>query len=268
LKITPDGRLHTIAGTHTPAFEGDAPFKATNSPLNSPTSLHLIGSNLYILDSGNSRVRALNGSGDLVPVLAPDPNLATNLSGLWVLLKNGNPDEIFYGAGTALRHWDSKDNLIATNADGFSRIGNVVINPSERTIVTDVLDHRVYRVRGGGEKIVVAGTGFPNGLKGGDADRVALPGVSGIWYLPIGGYFLGLDQGAQVWYVDSDDNAAPFIFGAPGAHAGDGAWFRAGGRRKPKISNVRSVTVAPSGDIILVEANGFVRKIEFLRHLP
>src|SRR6185369_2213438 len=124
-----------------------------------------------------------------------------------------------------------------------------------------------------GEKRVVAGTGFPGGHPSGDADEVALPGASGITYLPIPGFFIGLDEGARVVYVDNDQNAATFVFGAPigdpkypnGAHDGDGGWFRAGGSRKPKISNVRSITLAPSGDLILVEGNGFVRKIEFLR---
>jgi hypothetical protein len=80
---------------------------------------------------------------------------------------------------------------------------------------------------------------------------------------------IGLDepsvrQGARVWYADAEDNAVPFIFGRPGVHAGDGAWFQKG-RTTPKISTVKSLVLAPSGDIILVEGNGFVRKVEFLR---
>ena len=92
-------------------------------------------------------------------------------------------------------------------------------------------------------------------------------GARGVWYLPIGGYLVGLDEGARIWYVDDDDNAAPFIFGKPGVHDGDEKWFRQGGTR-PKVSNIISVTIAPSGDIILVEGNGFVRKIDFLFHRP
>jgi hypothetical protein len=111
---------------------------------------------------------------------------------------------------------------------------------------------------------VVAGTGLPGGNKiGGDADEVALPGAISIGYLPTGGFFVGLDEGARVWYVDGDDNAAPFIFGKPGVHQGDGVWFRKGGIR-PKIGNVKSVSVAPNGDIIMVEG-GYVRKVKFLR---
>jgi hypothetical protein len=75
-----------------------------------------------------------------------------------------------------------------------------------------------------------------------------------------------------VWYVDVDGDTAPLIFGRaptatkPGAHAGDGQWFRRGGR-SPKVSGIQSISVAPNGDLILLEG-GYVRKIEFLRARP
>jgi hypothetical protein len=124
-------------------------------------------------------------------------------------------------------------------------------------------------VRGNGSHLEVdaqGGTGFPTGPSVGKVKRVSFPGPSSICYLPIGGYLLATDAGARVWYVDDDDLTAPLIFGKPGAHDGDGDWFRAGGRR-PKISNTQSVNLTPTGDILLVEG-GFVRKIDFLRHKP
>jgi hypothetical protein len=72
--------------------------------------------------------------------------------------------------------------------------------------------------------------------------------------------------------VDIDGDTAPLIFGRaptvkkPGAHAGDGRWFRRGGH-SPKVSSIQSINVAPNGDIILLEG-GYVRKIEFLRAKP
>lgn len=276
LKVTPEGRIYTAAGTHQLGLPIDNPFPATNSPLNSPTTLHIVNNRLYILDSGNSRIRVLDSFGNLATVGGlPDPTLATNLAGLWVVLDafGSSEDEIFYGAGTTLKRYTLNEGF-TTIATNFLDIGSVVVNPIGRTIVTDVPRHRVYRTRGlpGGPNEVIAGTGFPRGNMVGKAETVALPGARSVWYLPIGGYFVGLDYpslktGARVWYVDSDDNAAPFIFGAPGVHAGDGAWFQKG-RTAPKISTVKSVSVAPSGDIILVEGNGFVRKIEFLRREP
>lgn len=271
-KITLDGRIHTLIGTNGPGYTGDAPDFGTNSPLNFPSAIHLAGDNLYVLDAGNNRVRVLNVANPLGIVLLVFYDFAgigPNSSGLWVgQNQDGVAEEAFYGNGTVLKHWSS--GIVETNGTGFGELRSVVVNPRGRTIVSDPSNHRVYRVRGNGNWVdeVQAGNGFAVGnMIGGDADRVALPGASGVAYLPIGGYFVALDQGAKVWYVDSDDKAAPFIFGKPGVRAGDGKWFRRGGRT-PKISNVRSISLAPDGDIILLESDGFVRKVDFLRSIP
>ena len=279
LRVRPDGRIQTVAGTHQPGFPlvGNLPYEGplpgTNSPLNSPTSLFLVNNSLYILDSGNSRIRLLDQFGSLVTI-AQDPFLATNLVGLWVQLDDfGDPEEIYYGSTFALKRYTPGENVFSVVATNFLQLGSVVLNPEGQIIVTDVARHRVYRARETGDPTapleVVAGTGFPRGRSFGDVMTVALPGARNIAFLPIGGYFIGLDepslrQGARVWYVDAEDNAVPFIFGRPGAHAGDGAWFQKG-MSVPKISTVKSLHLAPSGDIILVEGNGFVRKVEFLR---
>lgn len=273
-KITPDGRLHTFVGTRAPGYTGDAPQFGTNSPLTFPSAIHLAGDHLYILDAGNNRVRVVNVTDPFALVLLVFYDFAgigPNSAGLWVGEdQDGVPVEAFYGMETVLKHWDNA--IVETNGTGFSSLASVVRSPLDRTIVCDSGNHRVYRVRGNGNwtdpQNVIAGTGFAIGnTVGGDADKVALPGVSGIAYLPIGGYFVSLDQGAKVWYVDSDDNAAPFIFGKPGVRAGDGKWFRRGGRL-PKIGNVRSLSLAPNGDIILLQSDGYVRKVDFLRSVP
>ena len=290
-QITPDGRIHTLVGTHHPGYLGEAPVGSNGfgptSPLNFPGGLWLDGNRLFILDSGNSRVRFIDvdDTNKTVNPVFGDSLLTTNLtgvhvgmytngSGLWVSHDVlGEPTMAFYGVGNEVRRWRATGGTIVL-ATGFQEVGNVIVDPIGRTIVSDPGDNRVYRVRNSGAKEVVAGSGFPNGPfprnlhYGGAAATVALPGARSVWYLPIGGYFIGLDQGAQVWYVNSLNNAVPFIFGVPGLHTGDGTWFRQGGIRGPKVGNIISVTVAPSGDIILVEAGGFVRKIDFLRHRP
>jgi hypothetical protein len=279
LRVTPDGRIHTVAGTHQAGFPlvgnlpNEGPLPATNSPLHSPSSLYFVNNQLYILDSGNSRIRVMDRFGSLSTV-AQDPWLATNLMGLWVELDDfGDPDEIYYGSTTSLKRYTVGENVFSVVATNFLELGSVVLNPEGQIIVTDVARHRIYRARETGDPTapleVIAGTGFLRGPSFGEVTAVALPGARSIAFLPIGGFLIGLDepsvrQGARVWYADAEDNAVPFIFGRPGVHAGDGAWFQKG-RTTPKISTVKSLVLAPSGDIILVEGNGFVRKVEFLR---
>src|SRR5687768_6939116 len=48
LKVTPGGRIRTVAGTHQPGFLSEGPLPGTNQPLHSPTSLHVVNNVIYI----------------------------------------------------------------------------------------------------------------------------------------------------------------------------------------------------------------------------
>ncbi len=268
------GRIHTVLGTNGPGTTGfDLGFETspTNSPLNSPTALWKNGRFLYVLDAGNRRVRALDTVANTVRTVFRDESGITNGSGLWV---SADESEAYYTDGTLLKHWTADLGVEVIPAT-FINLAAVVQAPFGNTFVADRGDNRILQVSDDGRKTPVAGSGFEKGFaSGGRRTRVSLPGASSIAYLPagIGGYFVGLDKpdskyGARLWYVDSDNLAAPFVYGQPGIHQGDGAWFRAGGR-KPKIGTIQNVTVAPSGDIIMVEGNQYIRTIKFLRSRP
>ena len=266
LKISvTNGRIYTVLGTHVAGNSGVSASLGSLFQLQSPSSLWITTNRVYVLDAGNNRICQLNQDGSASEAFFGGAGVSPGGGGgLWVA-----PDgtEIIYAAGSEVKRRTAKDGVTVL-ASGFLEVGNIFVNDFGRIIVADPLDNRVYRVRSSGRKDVVAGDGFKRSFPaGGDADRVSLPGARSVWYLPIGGYFVALDEGAKVWYVDASDNAAPFIFGKPGTHAGDGRWFRAGGR-SPKVSNVQSVTVTPSGDIVMVEGAGFVRKVDFLRRTP
>jgi sugar lactone lactonase YvrE len=270
-KITPDGRIQTFVGTRRPGDTGFLPNQiATNYPLRAPSAIYLSGGYLWILDAGNNRIVAVSLDRGLATAFASDftpKGIAAESAGLWVKFDatSFDPPEAFYGNGSELKHLFN--NSVSIEATGFLQISDVTVDPDGRTIVTDRVDNRVYRVRSTGSKTAVAGTGFPRGPKAGEAARVALPGASSVAYLPVGGFLVSLDDGARILYVDVNGRATPFVFGKPGVNRGDEDWFRAGGTR-PKISNVRSVSVAPNGDIIILEREGIVRKIDFLRHRP
>ena len=61
LKVTPEGRLYTYAGTHIAGHNGDGPGYATNLHLNNPNGGWL-GTNdvFYVLDTDNAKVRRIS----------------------------------------------------------------------------------------------------------------------------------------------------------------------------------------------------------------
>jgi len=72
-QVTPDGVIHTIAGTGAAGFAGDAG-PALSAQLNSPAGILLDGAGeLYFADTGNNRVRRLVPAGaiDPPPVVIP-----------------------------------------------------------------------------------------------------------------------------------------------------------------------------------------------------
>jgi sugar lactone lactonase YvrE len=72
-RIDTDGSIATIAGTGTPGFFGDGG-PATGAQLNEPTGLALGGDILYIADTGNHRIRAVDLSSGTIETIAGSGN--------------------------------------------------------------------------------------------------------------------------------------------------------------------------------------------------
>ncbi|HUA58933.1 MAG TPA: hypothetical protein VML19_09280 [Verrucomicrobiae bacterium] len=73
--ITPDGVMHTIAGTGAAGFAGDGA-GALPAELNSPAGLVVDGSgNVYFADSGNNRVRRLTQTAASTQLIIPPVNV-------------------------------------------------------------------------------------------------------------------------------------------------------------------------------------------------
>jgi hypothetical protein len=238
-----------------------------------PSGLFYQNEKIYVLDAGNGRVlRYTNGlasptNGTVIHLFSETNAFGqtvaiTNGAGLWV-----SPDELdaYYTDGTVIKRWRA-DRGVETVGFNFTELTDIARNSRNDIIVVDHGRNAVLEFDNDGFAVPLAGTGFPTGPRIGKATSVALNGPTSIHFLPVGGYLVALDEGATVWQVDSGNNAARFVFGAPDVHDGDGEWFQQG-RTRPKISNVRDVTLAPSGDILMVEG-GYVRRINFLRHKP
>jgi len=259
-KVWTDGTIHTIAGTGVAGYNGEG--IATNAQLGDPNGLYTLpDGTTYIVEMSGDRVRRLATNG-LISTVVYDPTNGP-FRGIWV-----SPDESFlYYATSAgiVRKWTA-DGRVADYAAGFASLGNLDVDPRDGTlVVTDSSANRVYRLHADGSREVIAGNGTTGG--GGDGFAAVATGlnkVRGVCFEPNGGFYVVTQDGNQAWYVDTQGIIHLLIDGAQSnaTHGGDGLPLTAPGK---KISQPRSVTLSPGGDLILTEHDGgFVRVVKRL----
>ena len=261
LRRTPDGNIQTYAGTHEGGFNGEGPTNATEMQLNLPNGEWVReDGTLYILDTGNGRVRRVTTNGVAQTLfMATDGSSLAGGRGLWV---NETETLAYFCAGTRLRKWTPSKG-VTTVASGFTELGTLYVEGTN-ILVCDRGAHYAYRVTPSGTQTIIAGNGTT--LGGGDgslATETGLYGVRSIWPVPTGGYLLLTHDGCQLWYMDTAGIIHLFLNGARGrTHSGDGGFFYT---PYPVISEGRSVTMDYDGNIIVTESDwGYVRRIRFL----
>jgi hypothetical protein len=274
-KVTPDGRIHTYAGTHVAGFNGDGPAPATNLQLRFPNGGWLRSDGVfYVLDTENGKVRRIDTNGIMTTMLTTEP--MGDGRALWV---RSDEQLIYFGSGpgvelnvTTLNKWTPSGGItvISTN---FLDIGNIL--GDERTgdlYICDRNANRVYRMNTNGTLVPIAGNGTQSG--GGEGFPALQTGLilpRSIWFLPNGGYFITEhDPGNRIWYVDPAGIIHRWLNGnsSNNYRVGDGQWFYAN-PGQAKVSRVRSINADPNGNLIITESNyGYVRRIRFERLTP
>jgi len=74
LKVTPEGRIYTYAGTHIAGNNGDGPDYATNLNLNFPNGGWLRADNtFFVLDTDNGKVRKIQTNGIMSTLFTTSP---------------------------------------------------------------------------------------------------------------------------------------------------------------------------------------------------
>ena len=123
-RVSPEGIITTFAGDGRAGDSGDEPVVATEAFLNEPNGLWITSRDVvYILDTGNDKVRQVSADGMLSTFFAV-PGLRTG-RGLWV----SDDGELAYVASrTQLLRWTPGDGLSAY-ASGFTQLGNFVVDP-------------------------------------------------------------------------------------------------------------------------------------------
>jgi hypothetical protein len=213
----------------------------------------------------NAKIRRLNTNG-FVSTLFEVPGGIFAGRGLWV---NDEETLAFVASGTVVKKW-TPDEGVVDYATGFVELGNLVVDPWGKVVVTDRFGSRVYRIEDDGSQTVIAGTQNPSPLggDGGLATETFLDQVRGVWFLPNGAYVLCTHRSSQLWYVDTGGYIHLLMKGYPNGYpAGDGTWFY--NLDEYRISECRAITADFEGNLLLTENDaGFIRKIQFLRHAP
>ena len=178
-KVDGSGTITTVAGTGGFGFSGDGG-PATAAQLNSPYGVALDGSgNLYIGDTGNQRVRRVNGSGTISTV-----------------------------AGTGTQGF-SGDGGPATAAQLRDPVG-VALDGSGNLYIADSANSRVRKVDGTGTISTVAGTGgFGFSGDGGPATAAQLNSTYGVALDSSGNLNIGDANNNRVRKVEGPDTIPP-----------------------------------------------------------
>lgn len=271
LKVTPEGRLYTYAGTHTAGYNGDGPAPATNLHLNNPNSGWL-GTNdvLYVLDTDNAKVRRIDTNGIMRTLFTTMP--MGDGRAFWI---KSDESLAYFGSGDTATHlyqW-TPSNGVALVRNNFQELGNIVGNEQTSDLyISDRGANRIYRLDIQGQLTAMAGNGTRSG--GGEglpAIQTGLTAPRCVSFLPNGGFFIcEHSPGNRIWYVDPAGIIHRWMNGsdANNFRVGDGEWFYAN-PTLAKVSRVRSIIPDRYGNLIITESNyGYVRRIRFQRLKP
>lgn len=228
-RISVDGRITTVAGTDEVGYAGDGG-PGTKAKLNVPLALAIDGDgNLYIADSGNSRVRRLSVEGIIVTVAG---------SG-----KPGNSGD----RGSAL-----KAQLDYPNALAVDSIGNLYI--------ADGRSNRIRKVSTNGTITTVAGGGMSHPGNGGQATDAGLGIPVGLAVDGAGNLYIS-DSSTLIRRVASDGVITTIAGNGTRGYSGDGGYALNAQLNEPiglAVDRLGNLYVADSENksIRLVNASG------------
>jgi uncharacterized protein (TIGR03437 family) len=251
-KVTPDGLIHTIAGTGLIGFSGDGG-PAVAAHLNQPTDVKFDASgNLYVADSGNRRVRKIDPSGTITTV-AGSGSFGGNLPTNGVMATSASLDvralaldargNLYVAGSPSAQVWrvDAAGVLSlfagATVSGGFSGDGGPAVDAnlsepacmatdgSGNLYICDLLNNRVRKVDSKGKITTAAGNGnmVTGSVSNGTATSVAIGQIVAATVDSTGNLYLGAGNTGQILRVDTSGQLT-VIGGKPGATliTGDG----------------------------------------------
>ncbi|MEO5371598.1 MAG: hypothetical protein H7833_16130 [Magnetococcus sp. DMHC-1] len=223
-KVTTDGIVVRVAGKSQKGFAGDGG-QARDALLNSPRGLALgPDGSLYIADYSNLRIRKVDPTGIITTVAGNGGLFSTGDNGPAVAAQIGSPESIGIGPdGSVFILGNSSvrkvipDGIISTVAGGGNKTGKIVpardymlrargikIGLDGALHILDYAQNRVYKLRGDGMLVTVAGNGTRGyGGDGGLATEASLYNPEKIAFNSDGSFYL-IDSNRIVRRVGAD----------------------------------------------------------------
>ena len=225
-KVSPSGIITTVAGNGAPGYSGDGG-PATAAELNNPTSVAVDpAGNLYIADSNNNRIRAIENG----VIFTAVGNGTAGYSGDGA---GAGAAELFYPYGVAL---DSSGNLyIADTVNARIRMvapqyaGGLAVGT-----ITTIAGTGVAGYTGDGAAATSAQIWHPNG--------VAVDGK--------GNLYIADTLNSRVRIVTTDGNIATFAGNGDYGATGDG-----GMATSATLSYPYSVAIDPAGNVYIADSS-------------
>ncbi len=278
-KVTPDGKISTVAGNGTYAAPVDGAV-ATESPLTAPSGIAVEASgNLYITDLLSDRVLRVDAGG-ILHVFAGSgrygfsgdggPAINADLNGPSHVTTDGDGNVYFSdSANQRIRRVDASGTISTFagrshfSGDGGPATGAVLFDPSTvasdnqgNIYVADKSNLRVRKVALDGTISTVAGNGKwgPTG-DGGPATEAKIAPPRALLIDPQGHLYIGSSR--QVRRVEADGTIQIFAGTGVSGDSGDG-----GPAAKATFRNVQGLAYGPDGSVYVADSGAHrVRRV-------
>ena len=282
-RVTPDGRIHTLAGTGTPGYTGDGG-PANRAALSSPGGVAVDGAgNVYIADTGNHVIRRVSPGGIITTVAGTGVQGASGDGVSATAASFDSPTGLAVDGGGNLYIADTGNHAVrkmnpagivrtvagifypAFGGDGGPALlagldspGAVAVDASGNLYIADTENQRIRRVTTDGVIRTIAGNGNPGtGGDGGSATAAQL-------YYPQG---VAVDGNSNVYIAGGATVRKVTPAGFIQAFAGDRASYGFSGDGGPALAALldtpRGLAIDGDGNLLVADDyNNRVRAID------
>ncbi|MCC7175185.1 MAG: hypothetical protein IT159_08310 [Bryobacterales bacterium] len=231
-KITPDGKITTVAGDGTASFYGDKE-AATAAALNHPVGLAVDSAGyIYFSDAGNHRIRKVTPAGAIDTIAGDGTAAFRDTDDTVDEDQDGNPA-----------------NEDATFAQMNRPLG-IALDSAGNLYIADSYNHRIRKLGTNGKLSTVAGDGTAGrGGDGGPATKAQLNYPQGVAVTPSGVLYIADTSNGLIRRVDTDGTITRVAGIGLNGYSGDGGPALQAGLDYPK-----SVALDAAGNIYIVDS--------------